>query len=36
MNLRTRVTVVFAAAAVAANAAFPALCGASYIDEKPR
>jgi cell wall-associated NlpC family hydrolase len=36
MNLRTRVTVVFATAAVAATAAFPALSGASPIDDKRR
>jgi cell wall-associated NlpC family hydrolase len=36
MNLRTRVTVVFATAAIAATAAFPALSGASPIDDKRR
>ena len=36
MNLRTRVTVVFATAAVAATAVFPALSGASPIDDKRR
>lgn len=36
MNLRTRVTVVFATVAVAATAAFPALSGASPIDDKRR
>jgi peptidoglycan DL-endopeptidase CwlO len=36
MNLRTRVTVVFATAAVVATAAFPALSGASPIDDKRR
>jgi len=36
MNLRTRVTVVFATAAVAAVTAFPAQSGASPIDDKRR
>jgi cell wall-associated NlpC family hydrolase len=36
MNLRTRVTVVFATAAIAATTAFPALSGASPIDDKRR
>src|SRR6476469_7130480 len=36
MNLRTLVTVIFATAAVVATAAFPALSGASPIDDKRR
>jgi cell wall-associated NlpC family hydrolase len=36
MNLRTKVTVAIAAAAVAAVSAFPALSGASPIDDKRR
>ena len=36
MNLRTKVTVALAAGAVAAVSAFPALSGASPIDDKRR
>ena len=36
MNLRTRVTVVFATAAIPATTAFPALSGARPIDDKKR